>query len=110
MPSTLMNAEYWRSRAQGMRTLAGGMTTQDTKGTILRTAAKYDELASRAEQGEHLRERAEEMRTIAEYATDQDAKDTRLRIALEYDELASRAERRALVHNPFASLFDTPGL
>jgi hypothetical protein len=95
MPSRLINAEHWRSRAEEMRTLAKDVTSQEAKESMLGIAAEYDELAKRVEHGEHWRERAEEMRTIAEYATDQDARDTMLRIASEYDQLAKRAEKRS---------------
>jgi uncharacterized protein YPO0396 len=94
MPSKMIDAEHWRTRAEEMRRLAKDVTSEEAKQRVMRIAAEYDEFAVRAEHGEHWRERAEEMRTIAEYATDQDAKDTMRRIAAEYDELAKRARRR----------------
>ena len=44
----LLPAEYWREKAEEVRTKAEGMNDVDAKATMLDIASKYERLAQRA--------------------------------------------------------------
>ena len=44
----IYNTEHWRARADEMRTLADGLKDEEVKATLLRIAADYESLATRA--------------------------------------------------------------
>jgi hypothetical protein len=48
-PSHTASPEYWRKRAEGLRTLAMETHNGSAKETVLRIAREYDDLAQKAE-------------------------------------------------------------
>jgi hypothetical protein len=44
----ISDPEYWRDRAEEMRTLAEGIKDEASRQRLLRTAAEYDQVAERA--------------------------------------------------------------
>jgi hypothetical protein len=49
MKSLLTDPEYWRRRAQEARTIAGKISDETSRTTMLGIATSYDHLARRAE-------------------------------------------------------------